>query len=116
MAPLLADKVTVLLGHSGVGKSTLVNRLVPEADRAIGEVTDIGQGPAHLDAVGGAAAGGSGGWVIDTPGIRSFGLAHIEPDDVLLAFSDLAEAIDGLPARLRTHGPARPTRNARWTG
>jgi ribosome biogenesis GTPase len=45
------------------------------------------------------------GWVIDTPGIRSFGLAHIEPDDVLLAFSDLAEAIDECPRGCRHMGP-----------
>ena len=44
VAPLLVDKVTVLLGHSGVGKSTLVNRLVPEADRATGEVSGVGKG------------------------------------------------------------------------
>ena len=44
VAGLLAGKITVLLGHSGVGKSTLVNRLVPEADRAVGEVTEIGRG------------------------------------------------------------------------
>lgn len=44
VADLLAGKITVLLGHSGVGKSTLVNRLVPEAERAVGEVTDIGRG------------------------------------------------------------------------
>ena len=54
VAHLLAGKITVLLGHSGVGKSTLVNRLVPEAHRAVGEVTDIG-GAGHLDAIGSAA-------------------------------------------------------------
>jgi len=46
-----------------------------------------------------------GGWVIDTPGIRSFGLAHIEPDDVLLAFSDLAEAMKDCPRGCGHMGP-----------
>src|SRR5271165_1885718 len=92
VAPLLAGKVTVLLGHSGVGKSTLVNRLVPEADRAVGEVTDIGRGR-HTSTQSVALPLQDSGWVIDTPGIRSFGLAHIAPDDVLLAFSDLAETV-----------------------
>jgi ribosome biogenesis GTPase len=96
VAPMLRDKLTVLLGHSGVGKSTLVNRLVPEADRATGEVTGIGKGR-HTSTQSVALALSFGGWVIDTPGIRSFGLAHIEPDDVLLAFSDLAEAIKDCP-------------------
>ena len=59
-ADCCAGKMTVLLGHSGVGKSTLVNRLVPEADRATGEVTGRRQGQAHLDAVGGAAAATGG--------------------------------------------------------
>ena len=93
---LLAGKVTVLLGHSGVGKSTLVNRLVPEAFRATGAVTDIGRGR-HTSTQSMALPLPFGGWVIDTPGIRSFGLAHIEPDDVVMAFSDLAEAIDECP-------------------
>ena len=46
-----------------------------------------------------------GGWVVDTPGIRSFGLAHIEPDDVMLAFSDLAEAIEDCPRGCGHMGP-----------
>jgi ribosome biogenesis GTPase len=96
VAPLLIGKVTVLLGHSGVGKSTLVNRLVPEAERAVGEVTDIGRGR-HISTQSVALPLQGGGWVIDTPGIRSFGLAHIEPDDVVMAFSDLAEAIEDCP-------------------
>lgn len=104
VAPLLSDKVTVLLGHSGVGKSTLVNRLVPEAERATGEVTDIGRGR-HTSTQSIALPLSFGGWVIDTPGIRSFGLAHIEPDDVLLAFSDLAEAIKDCPRGCGHMGP-----------
>jgi ribosome biogenesis GTPase / thiamine phosphate phosphatase len=93
------------LGHSGVGKSTLVNRLVPEADRAVGEVTDIGRGRHTSTQSLALPLGSSGGWVIDTPGIRSFGLAHIEPDDVLLAFSDLAEAIKDCPRGCGHLGP-----------
>ena len=107
VAHLLVGKITVLLGHSGVGKSTLVNRLVPEADRAVGEVTDIGRGR-HTSTQSVALPLGSGqhtGWVIDTPGIRSFGLAHIEPDDVMRAFSDLAEAIEDCPRGCGHLGP-----------
>lgn len=104
VGPLLADKVTALLGHSGVGKSTLVNRLVPEAERATGAVTDVGKGR-HTSTQSVALPLRLGGWVIDTPGIRSFGLAHIEPDDVVLAFSDLAEAIDGCPRGCGHMGP-----------
>jgi ribosome biogenesis GTPase len=107
VAHLLVGNITVLLGHSGVGKSTLVNRLVPEADRAVGEVTDIGRGR-HTSTQSVAlplASGQHTGWVIDTPGIRSFGLAHIEPDDVLLAFSDLAETIKDCPRGCGHMGP-----------
>jgi ribosome biogenesis GTPase len=104
VVPLLTGQVTVLLGHSGVGKSTLVNRLVPEAHRAIGAVSGVGKGR-HTSTQSVALPLADDGWVIDTPGIRSFGLAHIEPDDVLLAFSDLAEAIDECPRGCRHMGP-----------
>lgn len=104
VAPLLVGKTTVLLGHSGVGKSTLVNRLVPEADRAVGAVTEIGRGR-HTSTQSVALPLNSSGWVIDTPGIRSFGLAHIEPDDVMMAFSDLAEAIEDCPRGCGHLGP-----------
>lgn len=104
VVPLLTGQVTVLLGHSGVGKSTLVNRLVPQAHRAIGEVSGVGKGR-HTSTQSVALPLADAGWVIDTPGIRSFGLAHIEPDDVLLAFSDLAEAIVDCPRGCRHMGP-----------
>lgn len=101
---LLAGKVTVLLGHSGVGKSTLVNRLVPQADRATGVVSGVGKGK-HTSTQSVALPLPGGGWVVDTPGIRSFGLAHIEPDDVLRSFSDLAEAIEECPRGCGHLGP-----------
>jgi ribosome biogenesis GTPase len=98
----------VLLGHSGVGKSTLVNRLVPEADRAVGVVDSIGRGR-HTSTQSVALPLGDSlpgsGWVIDTPGIRSFGLAHIRPDDVLAAFADLAEAAKDCPRGCGHMGP-----------
>lgn len=104
MQRLLTGQVTVLLGHSGVGKSTLVNRLVPQAHRATGEVSGVGKGK-HTSTQSVALPLAGGGWVIDTPGIRSFGLAHIEPDDVLRAFSDLADVIADCPRGCGHMGP-----------
>ncbi|BBX93911.1 ribosome small subunit-dependent GTPase A [Mycolicibacterium boenickei] len=104
VSPMLAGKVTVFLGHSGVGKSTLVNRLVPEADRATGEVSGVGKGK-HTSTQSVALPLDGTGWVIDTPGIRSFGLAHIQPDDVIMAFSDLAQTIDDCPRGCGHMGP-----------
>jgi ribosome biogenesis GTPase len=101
---LLNGCITVLLGHSGVGKSTLVNRLVPHADRAIGAVSGVGKGR-HTSTQSVALPLPGGGWVIDTPGIRSFGLAHIQHNDVVLAFSDLAEAVADCPRGCGHRGP-----------
>ena len=77
-----------MVGHSGVGKSTLVNALVPDAERAIGTVTGVGKGR-HTSTSAIALPLRAGGWVIDTPGVRSFGLAHVTPDDLLETFDDL---------------------------
>ncbi|MEZ5132332.1 MAG: ribosome small subunit-dependent GTPase A [Mycobacterium sp.] len=101
---LLTGHLTVLLGHSGVGKSTLVNRLVPEADRAIGEVSGVGKGR-HTSTQSVALPLPGGGWVVDTPGVRSFGLAHIRADDVIAAFSDLGEKITECPRGCGHMGP-----------
>jgi len=101
---LLNGHVTVLLGHSGVGKSTLVNRLVPQAQRAIGEVSGVGKGR-HTSTQSVALPLAGGGWVVDTPGLRSFGLAHIAPNDVVRAFSDLARIVDACPRGCGHRGP-----------
>ncbi|WP_319446012.1 MULTISPECIES: ribosome small subunit-dependent GTPase A [unclassified Mycobacterium] len=101
---LVTGKVTVFLGHSGVGKSTLVNRLVPDADRAVGVVSGVGKGR-HTSTQSVALPLPGSGWVIDTPGIRSFGLAHVKANDVMLAFSDLAVAIEDCPRGCGHLGP-----------
>jgi ribosome biogenesis GTPase len=85
----LRDRVSVLVGHSGVGKSTLVNALVPDARRRTGAVSGVGKGR-HTSVTAIALPLPFGGWVVDTPGIRSFGLAHVTPASVLRAFPDLA--------------------------
>jgi ribosome biogenesis GTPase len=92
----LAGRISVMVGHSGVGKSTLVNRLVPDALRAVGVVSAIGKGrhtstsavALRLPAV---RSKGDAGWIIDTPGIRSFGLAHVSAESLLHGFPDLVE-------------------------
>ncbi|MCI2416774.1 ribosome small subunit-dependent GTPase A [Saccharopolyspora sp. K220] len=94
---LLANRVSALVGHSGVGKSTLVNRLVPAADRATGEVSGVGKGR-HTSTSAVALPLSGRGWVVDTPGIRSFGLAHVTADDVIAAFEGFAEAAEECPS------------------
>ncbi|MBD3690052.1 ribosome small subunit-dependent GTPase A [Nanchangia anserum] len=89
----------VLVGHSGVGKSTLTNALIPEAARRTGEVNAVTGRGRHTSTGAVALELPGGGWLIDTPGIRSFGLAHVEIDDLLAAFADLAEAANQCPRR-----------------
>lgn len=87
----LAGHVTVLVGSSGVGKSTLVNALLPAAARRTGDVNEVTGRGRHTSTSAEAIPLEDNTWIIDTPGIRTFGIAHVSSATLAEAFPDLAQ-------------------------
>ena len=86
---LLEGKITLLSGNSGVGKSTLINRLVPDANLRTGEISDAHNTGQHTTTFSEMIPLESNGWVIDTPGIKGFGTFDMEPEELTSYFKEI---------------------------
>ena len=86
---LLEGKVTVLSGNSGVGKSTLINRLLPDANLRTAEISDAHNTGMHTTTFSEMLPLPSGGYIIDTPGIKGFGTFNIEPEELSGYFKEI---------------------------
>ncbi|MFM1950908.1 MAG: ribosome small subunit-dependent GTPase [Actinomycetota bacterium] len=93
---LLANHTSVFVGHSGVGKTSLINLLAPDFVRATGDVNEVTGKGKHTSSSA-RAIRAHGGWIVDTPGVRTFGLKGIDANGLLKGFSDLSEAAKSCP-------------------
>lgn len=91
LRPLLADKVTLFSGNSGVGKSTLINILIPEAQQRTAEISDAHDTGMHTTTFSEMLELPNGGYVIDTPGIKGFGTFDIEKEELTSYFREIFE-------------------------
>ena len=100
LRPLLEGKITLLSGNSGVGKSTLINRLVPHANLRVADISDAHQTGMHtttfsemipLQIVDSKSVNSKSSWLIDTPGIKGFGTFDMEREELTSYFKEIFE-------------------------
>lgn len=85
----LKDKVTLLSGNSGVGKSTLLNLLVPGAEARVADISDAHDTGMHTTTFSEMVPVEGGGWLVDTPGIKGFGTFDMEPEEIGSYFKEI---------------------------
>lgn len=93
---MIAGKKSIFVGHSGVGKSTLINQLAPETARRTGDVNELTGKGKHTSSSA-VAIPVEDGWIIDTPGVRTFGISGATASEVLQGFDDLASVSEDCP-------------------
>ena len=88
---IVKDKITLLSGHSGVGKSTFINQLIPSAQVRTAAVSDYHHKGVHTTTFSEMLQIPDGGWIIDTPGIKGFGTIDMEPEEICHYFPEIFE-------------------------
>lgn len=86
---LLKGKITLLSGNSGVGKSTLINQILPEANLRTAEISDAHNTGMHTTTFSEMLELPEGGYIIDTPGIKGFGTFDMEPEELTSYFREI---------------------------
>lgn len=89
LLPLLHDKITLLSGNSGVGKSTLINHILPGVNLRTAEISDSHNTGMHTTTFSEMLLLPDGGYIIDTPGIKGFGTFNMEPEEISGFFKEI---------------------------
>lgn len=114
LQPLLKDKITLFSGNSGVGKSTLLNSLMPGLNLRTAEISEAHNTGMHTTTFSEMLPLPYGGWAIDTPGIKGFGTFDMEPEEICGYFKEIFEFSKGCRFRncTHTHEPGCAVRKA----
>ena len=114
LLPLLKDKITLFSGSSGVGKSTMLNFIVPGAELRTAEISDAHNTGMHTTTFSEMLPLTDGGWVIDTPGIKGFGTFNMEPEEICGYFKEIFKFSKGCRFNncTHTHEPGCAVRKA----